>query len=423
MKRLISFLLATAVAFSFITTIPQSTKAIDEPTVKTKKESKTLGVGESYCPLYLLVRSYNSPDPVWVSDNDKVVKVSKTGKITALKKGTATIQLMYYGVPATTTEATTQMSTEHPMGYMPIPEFVPPEHDVIFYRCKVTVKDAPTKIKLNKTSVSCFEKSKFKLKPSINKKEFCTGYTYKSSNKKVATVNKKGVVKTRKKGVATITVSTYNKVKATCKVKVKSSSKVVALSFDDGPSKDTAKLLKTLNKYDCHATFFMVGVQVPGNEKIVKQIVKDGHEIGTHTLDHPRMSKLSKAEQKQKIKKSMNIIKKACGKNPTIFRPPYGDYNNDTLAVAKELNMPVALWNSNIEDYKTTSSTVVKERIEKLARDGIVYVIHDSHSWSVDGICAAIPEMKKQGYEFVSISEYAKIKKMPLKRGKIFKGK
>lgn len=423
MKKIFSFILAMAVLFSFISTIPQTTKAYVETKVKTKKEKQTIGVGENLQLFVMIAKQYNAPDPVWVSNNEDVVTVSQTGKITGVKKGTATIQMMYYGVPATTTEATTELSTEHAMGYRPIPEFIPPEHDVIFYSCKVTVKDAPDKIKLNKTNVSCFAKDKFTLTPSISKNQHCNGYTFKSSNKKIASINKKGVVTAKKKGVTTITVSTYNGAKKTCKVKVKASDKIVALTFDDGPSQNTSKLLKTLKKYDCHATFFMVGVEVPGKEKMVKQMVKDGHEIGTHTLDHPKMSSLSKAEQKAKLTKSMKIIKKACGKNPTIFRPPYGDYNDDTLAVAKELKMPVALWNSNIEDYKTTSSSVVKNEIKKIARDGIVYVIHDSHSWSVNGICEAIPEMKKEGYEFVSLSEYAKIKKMSLKAGKIFKGK
>ena len=427
MKKILSFLLAIAVTCSFVAAIPQSAKALDESTIKTKKGTQTIGVGEQLQLMALYAKRYNDPDPVWISDNESVVTVSQAGKITGVNVGTATVQMMYKGVPKATTETTVaplpETSTEHAMGYRPIPEFEPPEHDVILYSYKVTVKDAPSKIKLNKTSVSCFAKDKFTLKPSIRKKQYCNGYTFKSSNKKIATVSKKGVVKAEKKGTATITVKAYNDVTATCKIKVKSSDKIVALTFDDGPSADTAKLLKTLKKYDCHATFFMVGVQVPGKEKIVKQMVKDGHEIGTHTLDHPQMSSLSKSEQKAKLTKSMKIIKKACGKHPTIFRPPYGAYNDDTLAVAKNLKMPVALWNSNIEDYKTTSSSVVKNNIQKIAKDGIIYVIHDSHSWSVEGICQAIPEMKKQGYEFVSLSEYAKIKKKPLKAGKIYRGK
>ena len=109
----------------------------------------------------------------------------------------------------------------------------------------------------------------------------------------------------------------------------KGQAKRVALTFDDGPNrKVTPQILATLKKYEAKATFFMVGKNVSKNQGIVQQIYEDGHEIGNHTWNHPKLTNLSKATVKQEVDYTSNAVYKAIGQNPTVFRPPYGATND-----------------------------------------------------------------------------------------------
>lgn len=287
----------------------------------------------------------------------------------------------------------------------------------------VTVKKAPKNLTLNLTKAALFPKETISLEPTVNKKGACNLYTYSSSNKKIVSVNKEGVIKAKKKGTALITVSTYNGITATCEVRVKSTKKLVALTFDDGPvHANTSRLLEALEKYDYHATFFMLGYSIKGNEDLLKKMVEQNEEIGLHTWDHKDLTTLSKSSAKKEIIKTDNAIYKACGQHATVLRPPYGAYDKTTLSVAKKCGLPVIMWNIDVRDWATKDSAKVEAAILKQTRNGSILVLHDLHKSSVDAIINVLPKLKKKGFEVVTVSELAKINATTLKPGKVYNG-
>lgn len=416
MKKALCTLCVLLIAISCIYVAPVNAKAANNESSYSTKLSddpkgkvRVVGVGE------FLTLMKNKPLKErkgyrWISSNPRVVSVNQHHRVRGEKKGTA---IIYYAK------------------FVPLKKGTLPANATLKdyniaharFRFKVQVMAAPKAVILNKAKVSCFPGVKTTLTAKVNSKAHANKFKFKTSSRRVAKVNENGVITAVSAGKATITVSVYNKVKATCKVSVKDKNKICALTFDDGPSAYTADLLKSLKAYDCTATFFTVGCYVNIYPDTVRQMVKDGMEIGTHTYDHPFMTRLGRDGQLDNLNRSITALKNACGKYPTVYRPPYGGYNADSLSVAKDLKLPVIMWNTDVEDWKTSNVQTVVNNILRNAKNGTVYVIHDSHKSSVQAITTAIPILKKQGYEFVSISEYADLFGVKLEPGVVFHGK
>ena len=101
------------------------------------------------------------------------------------------------------------------------------------------------------------------------------------------------------------------------------SKKIVAITFDDGPSQYTKDIIKTLKEYDCNATFFVLGNKVEAYQDIIKESIKNGNEIGNHSYNHKWLSRLSKEEIINQIEKTQNILKETVNYTPTHLRPTY----------------------------------------------------------------------------------------------------
>ncbi|GEK30474.1 putative deacetylase [Kurthia zopfii] len=191
--------------------------------------------------------------------------------------------------------------------------------------------------------------------------------------------------------------------------KKKITGKVVALTFDDGPNTtSTQSILNTLKKENVKATFFMVGTQAKANPKMVKKIAAAGHELGNHSLTHANLIHLNPKQLAHEIEETNKAIKKAVGKNPTVFRPPYGSYNP---AVAKAAKMPIVLWNVDTLDWQhhNAAKTLANVKAEKTKYTTVL--MHDIHQSSADALPAVIKYLKKEGYTFVSSTEMLNIQK------------
>ena len=119
----------------------------------------------------------------------------------------------------------------------------------------------------------------------------------------------------------------------------------IAITFDDGPHpKETDKILDILQKYNAKATFFVVGKHVNWYTDSVVRASEEGHEIGNHTYNHPDISTLSQDQIKTEIKNCEEIILQKTGKKPTLFRPPFGNYNQNSLSeLSKSMGYTVVL--------------------------------------------------------------------------------
>ena len=181
-------------------------------------------------------------------------------------------------------------------------------------------------------------------------------------------------------------------------------AKLVALTFDDGPGPYTEELLNALNKRNVKVTFFLVGSCVKNRPAIVKREYAEGHQLATHSWNHAKLTNLGKTDIINEINKTENAIDTACGTDvgPLMLRPPYGSSNNTVKAAA---NRPIILWSVDPLDWKYRNETTVKNNIVSGAKDGAIILVHDIHPTSVKGAIAAIDELQKKGYTFVTVKE------------------
>ncbi len=136
---------------------------------------------------------------------------------------------------------------------------------------------------------------------------------------------------------------------------VETNKKQVAISFDAAwGNDDTEDLIRILKEYDVPATFFVVGAWVDKYPESVKALHDAGHQIHNHSNSHPNMPQLSKAQMRDEIESCNKKIESITGKCPTLFRPPYGDYDNSTIETIKEMNMYTIQW-----DVETLATKVI----------------------------------------------------------------
>jgi peptidoglycan/xylan/chitin deacetylase (PgdA/CDA1 family) len=146
-------------------------------------------------------------------------------------------------------------------------------------------------------------------------------------------------------------------------------AKTVALTFDDGPGKTTARILKILRRYHVTASFFNIGQNMAARPRLVRRESRQGFLLGNHTWNHPDMAELSRSQQAAEMDRVISEQRKLIGTVPCVFRPPYGDYDTTTLRLAQRRRMAVWLWSVDTEDWKADGSSAAYwvSRIVRLA--------------------------------------------------------
>ncbi|MGW7168562.1 polysaccharide deacetylase family protein [Streptomyces sp. NPDC054884] len=178
--------------------------------------------------------------------------------------------------------------------------------------------------------------------------------------------------------------------------------KCIALTFDDGPAApETGTLLKYLAPYKARATFFVVGQNVATHPDIVRAEMKSGHEIANHSWNHPVLTNLTPAQIRSQLQRTDAAIKAATGKEPTLFRPPYGAID-DTVKAATSLS-PV-LWDMDTLDWKFHDPAKVAQTVISQAKPNDVVLIHDIHPTSVAAVPEILRTLTAHGYHFVTVS-------------------
>lgn len=183
----------------------------------------------------------------------------------------------------------------------------------------------------------------------------------------------------------------------------------IALTFDDGPTIYTEKILDILQKESVQATFFVLGNKVDMFKDDLKREVKLGNEIGNHSYNHKWLSRLPKEEIKEQIEKTQEKVKDITGIYPRFLRPTYGSIN-ERIRTASNLN--IVLWDIDPKDWKSQSPENIVERILKKAESGKIILLHDNHKRTVEAVQLLIPELKKQGYQLLTLSEMEEIKEL-----------
>lgn len=180
---------------------------------------------------------------------------------------------------------------------------------------------------------------------------------------------------------------------------------MIALTFDDGPSKHTERLLDTFATYGGKGTFFVVGNLLDSRIQTVQRMAAEGHEIAGHSWNHRQLTKLSVGELTDQIMTTRAKIYEITGIDSTLIRPPYGSYNSETKSVCANLGIIMANWSLDTLDCKYKDANRIHSTIMKDVKDGDIILCHDLHGTTVDAMERVIPELIEQGYQLVTVSE------------------
>ena len=190
----------------------------------------------------------------------------------------------------------------------------------------------------------------------------------------------------------------------TPRVEAKTGGKLVALTFDDGPSRSyTPQLLDGLKERGVPVTFFILGENAVNNRSIVRRAYEEGHEIACHTWDHPNLNNCSESTIKKQIEDTFEELDRACGDEAEyLVRPPYGNANEK---VRNAIDVPLIYWSVDSEDWDLLNTEKVRKKIVADTYDGCIILCHDIHKTTIPAALQAIDELMDLGYEFVTVSE------------------
>ena len=189
---------------------------------------------------------------------------------------------------------------------------------------------------------------------------------------------------------------------------VETDDKKVALSFDAAwGNEDTQKILEILAKHNVHATFFMTGGWVDSYPEDVKAILAGGHDLGNHSENHKNMSQISNDDKEQELMKVHEKVKNLTGYEMFLFRPPYGDYDNDVIKTATKCGYYPIQWDVDSLDWKDYGVDSIVNTVcsNKHLGNGSIILCHNGAKFTADALDTLITNLKGQGYEIVPISE------------------
>ncbi|HRY13275.1 MAG TPA: polysaccharide deacetylase family sporulation protein PdaB [Syntrophomonadaceae bacterium] len=189
---------------------------------------------------------------------------------------------------------------------------------------------------------------------------------------------------------------------------VKTDKKVVALTFDISWGNNTPMpVVEILKQNQIRSTFFLSGPWVKQYPEVPQRIKQDGHEISSHGYRHINLSTLSKAEIKEEIMKAHSNIKEITEVDANLIRTPNGDYNDQVIEAAHEINYEVIQWSVDSLDWMNPGVNSIVERVSKKVHPGAIILMHasDTCKQTTEALPLVIKNLKDQGYEFVTVSE------------------
>jgi peptidoglycan-N-acetylglucosamine deacetylase len=186
----------------------------------------------------------------------------------------------------------------------------------------------------------------------------------------------------------------------------------VALTFDDGPSESTPALLQLLEEHDVSATFFMCGKNVERLPTIARDVVLEGHQVGNHSDTHPYFHLQSPAAVYRELARAQETITKHTGERPLLFRAPYGVRWFGLHKAQRELDLLGVMWSVLGRDWKWPAARIARLLVDRPI-NGDIICLHDGRGVqqnpdiraTLDALRFAIPEMKRRGFQFETVSE------------------
>jgi peptidoglycan/xylan/chitin deacetylase (PgdA/CDA1 family) len=182
----------------------------------------------------------------------------------------------------------------------------------------------------------------------------------------------------------------------------------VALTFDDGPSAWTPKLVKVLRSRGVPATFFPVGYAIKEYGRYLQLLRRDGFTVADHTMNHHLMGQLPAETQASEIDLQASLLREAGLPYPRLFRPPYGSLNADTRLLLNERRMLMVLWSVNPQDYNRPGTKAIVSRVMATVKPGSIVLMHDGggdRSQTVAAVPVIVRKLRARGYRLVTVPQ------------------
>lgn len=199
----------------------------------------------------------------------------------------------------------------------------------------------------------------------------------------------------------------------------------VALTFDDGPSPDTERILDVLGAHEVRATFFMVGREVESFPGIAQRVVAEGHEVGNHSYSHPSYLFQSAAETQNQIRRAQSVIAETIGVRPLIARPPYGVRTLAYFRVTRDLGLQTVQWEVAGFDWRRITPRQIAENVLRKTRPGSIILLHDGDSEgkgsrknTVEALPLIIEGLRDRDLQIAPLSQLLPAKTENLTKGK-----
>ena len=180
--------------------------------------------------------------------------------------------------------------------------------------------------------------------------------------------------------------------------------RVVALTFDDGPSAYTSRVLAILRRFGIHGTFFIIGQQVRGNEGLLRRELAAGNAIGNHTFTHANVS----GGGIRQMLSTQGAIRRATGYTPCLFRAPYGAVSGLLMRQARGLGMNTIQWSVDPRDWSRPGTGAIYSRIVSATRPGAIILMHDGggpRGETVAALPRVISTLRARGYRFATLPQ------------------
>ena len=183
---------------------------------------------------------------------------------------------------------------------------------------------------------------------------------------------------------------------------VEREDKVISVTFDASWGGDkTLAILDLLDQYNAKATFFLVGIWVDKYPELVQEIARRGHEIGNHSDSHAHFTQISDAQIRQELKDCSDKIEALTGTRPTLFRPPYGDYNSKVITVVRDAGYEAVQWSIDSLDWKNRGVNDLVKRATNNVQKGDIILFHNDSQYIVEALPAILQHYQAQGFTMI----------------------
>ncbi len=189
----------------------------------------------------------------------------------------------------------------------------------------------------------------------------------------------------------------------------KTSKKIIAITFDDGPTEFTPKILDVLQKFDVKATFFCIGKQIEKHPDIFRRIHTEEHQIGNHSYSHSNSFGFFSAQKvKEELQKTDLLIEKITGEKNHYFRPPFGVTNPHIAKAVKAVNHQVIGWNIRSLDTVIEDKNKILQRITNKIKPGSIILLHDTSEKTLWVLEQLLLTLQRENYQIVTIEKLIK---------------